>query len=141
MDNIFIANFIDFVFKIEGLNVSKYCDKKLKLNEIKVLKYLNDNPDVKMSDLSKYMMITKSAISQMISRLENLGYVERVNSKTDRKIVNIFLTKKGKKTYKKILNNAINRLNFLFCDLTIEEKNIFNKILNVITYKANNMEG
>ncbi len=140
MDKTLEHRFIDFVFALEALNISKYCGKSLKINEIIILKYLCENNDVKMSDLSNYLLISKSAISQLIKKLETLELVERINSKIDRKIVNIYITKKGEKTYKKILNQAIAKVSYVFEDLNEEKKNSLMEILDIIYNKSRGME-
>ncbi|WP_195251144.1 MarR family winged helix-turn-helix transcriptional regulator [Romboutsia sp. 1001713B170207_170306_H8] len=50
---------------------------------------------VKASDLSKYSMITKPAISKLINTLEEKGFVERVADKSDRRVVYVNLTNSG----------------------------------------------
>lgn len=50
---------------------------------------------VKASDLSKYLMVTKPAISKLINTLEEKGLVERITDKSDRRVVYINITPKG----------------------------------------------
>ena len=72
---------------------------------LKTIKYLKNNEcnddysskGVKASDLSKFLSITKPAISKLINTLEEKGYVERITDKSDRRVVYINITENGEK--------------------------------------------
>lgn len=50
---------------------------------------------VKISTLGNLLRISNPAVSQMINVLENKGFVERITTKSDRRIVYVRLTKDG----------------------------------------------
>lgn len=70
---------------------------------LKTIKYLKNgegiseysSKGVKASDLSKFLSITKPAISKLINTLEEKGFVERITDKSDRRVVYINITKNG----------------------------------------------
>lgn len=68
------------------------------INHLKNLEENNEYKDkgVKASELSKFLMITKPAISKVINALEEKGYVQRVTDKSDRRVVYINITETGK---------------------------------------------
>jgi len=48
---------------------------------------------MKISEISKLMGLSNSTVSGIVDRLEAQGYVERIRSDKDRRIVNVHLTK------------------------------------------------
>lgn len=57
---------------------------------------------MKMSELSRHMMVTNGNITGITDQLEQEGLVERIKVATDRRSSLIRLTNKGKKTFKKM---------------------------------------
>ena len=55
--------------------------------------------DIISSELARRLGITRSAISQIVGKLEKRGIVERVDSPTDRKIAYVRLSKHAKAVY------------------------------------------
>lgn len=49
-----------------------------------------------ITDISERLVITPGAASFMCDKLEDLGYIERIRTKEDRRVVNIVLTGSGK---------------------------------------------
>lgn len=54
-----------------------------------------DGSDVKVSDISSELQITKAAVTHMINSVEESGFVQRLPDKNDRRIVLIKITEKG----------------------------------------------
>lgn len=55
-----------------------------------------ENPEkIRMSDISRELMISKPAATQMVDRLESRGLVERVRDEEDRRVVSIQPTPMG----------------------------------------------
>ena len=53
--------------------------------------------ELKLSALSKRIYLSKAGITKMMDRLEKTGFVKRVPSKTDRRVIMARLTKRGAK--------------------------------------------
>ena len=53
--------------------------------------------ELKLSDLSQRIFLSKAGITKMMDRLEKTGFVKRVPSKTDRRVIMARLTKRGAK--------------------------------------------
>lgn len=70
---------------------------------LKTIKYLKSSEStkeysskgVKASDLSKFLSVTKPAVSKLINILEEKGFVNRIADKSDRRVVYINITKEG----------------------------------------------
>lgn len=74
----------------------------------------SENEGVTISALSERLEISKSAVSQMINVLEDKGYVERITTKNDRRIVYVRLTEAGEQSLEKSLQSMLKILNQVF---------------------------
>ncbi len=70
--------------------------------EYRILKNLNERGTLPMIELANINMVTQGWITGVIDKLEKLNYVKRERSETDRRVININITKKGKIFFKKI---------------------------------------
>lgn len=62
-----------------------------------------ENQRVRMTDVSKYLLITKPAATQAVNRLVERGLVERVSDESDRRVVYIQPTDAGKELFQREL--------------------------------------
>lgn len=69
---------------------------------------------MKMSELSRHMMVTNGNITGITDQLEREGMVERVKVATDRRSSLIRLTAKGKRTFKKMATSHEEWIRSLF---------------------------
>ncbi|MFH1283882.1 MAG: MarR family transcriptional regulator [bacterium] len=88
----------------------------------KVLNLVTIKKSIKTTDISKLMMTTKSAATQLVDRLINNGYVRRFHSAKDRRIVNIELTEKGKTAQKGYLKCRSELFRFISSQLNCNKK-------------------
>lgn len=65
------------------------------------------NQRVRMTDVSKHMLVTKPAATQAVNRLVERGLVERVNDENDRRVVYIQPTESGKAFFQKELDSKL----------------------------------
>jgi DNA-binding MarR family transcriptional regulator len=99
------------------------------------LYYLMENDGCLLTELSRALMLDKSAITGLVDRLESKGLVERRTTPADRRALNIFLTEAGKSAAQKCLgvtkqfNSAIKE------GLTQDEVDTFSRILQKIISK------
>ena len=94
-------------------------------SELKMLKMIKMNSSetegVKVSTLSELLDISKSAVSQMINALEDKGYVERVTTKNDRRVVYVRLTENGKERLAKELRAFLQGMDKIFTKMGEED--------------------
>ena len=62
---------------------------------------------MKVSDLGSEMQITPAAVTHMINPLEKGGHIERLTDPTDRRVVLVKLTEKGRKKIEDLKANFI----------------------------------
>lgn len=65
--------------------------------DFSMLRYLYDAGPVKIGNIQKYMFISYSTTSEMISRMEDAGYVTRTRCKKDQRVVFVELTPEGRR--------------------------------------------
>ena len=58
---------------------------------------------IRMTDVSRFMMVSKPAATQAVNRLVEQGYVERVDDPNDRRVVYIQPTEAGKRCFEEEL--------------------------------------
>lgn len=57
--------------------------------------YVNKDKDIYQKDIEKEFGFTRSTASNIISRMEELGYIERISNKDDLRLKKLVLTEKG----------------------------------------------
>jgi len=69
------------------------------------LLFAGENPQnrVRMTDVSRFMMVSKPAATQAVNRLVEQNYVERVDDPHDRRVVYIQPTEAGKRRFEEEL--------------------------------------
>ncbi|MFW7341734.1 MarR family transcriptional regulator [Pollutimonas sp. H1-120] len=78
---------------------------------------------MKMSELSRHMMVTNGNITGITDQLEKEGLVERVKVATDRRSSLIKLTGKGKRSFKKMAQAHEQWVQSLFSGLSEKSRN------------------
>jgi DNA-binding MarR family transcriptional regulator len=85
-----------------------------------ILSALYDNDgQMTMNEISKYISRRKSSVTDMVKKLEKLGYIERKHDEKDARVINVFLTEKGlefKKIFLKISKNLLEKIYVGFQD-------------------------
>ena len=85
-----------------------------------------------LGELSKEMGVSAPTTTGIVDRLYQSGYVERVRSQKDRRIVNIALTRKGKNVTKKIYKIAMKKWRIISSILSIKDQETHIRILKKI---------
>lgn len=84
---------------------------------------------MKMSELSRHMMVTNGNITGITDQLEKEGMVERVKVATDRRSSLIRLTAKGKRSFKKMAKSHEEWIRSMFGGLSETSRNaLFNAL-------------
>ena len=95
--------------------------------EYRILKNLTERGSLPMIELANINMVTQGWITGVVDKLEELGYVNRERSDTDRRVINITISNKGKAFFKKIETLHLKFIDDSLKNFTDEEKyNILN---------------
>jgi MarR family 2-MHQ and catechol resistance regulon transcriptional repressor len=95
--------------------------------EYRILKNLTERGSLPMIELANINMVTQGWITGVVDKLEELGYVKRERSDTDRRVINITVSNRGKIFFKKIETLHLKFIDDSLRNFTDEEKyNILN---------------
>ena len=83
-----ISQKIDKVLLPHNLNTAKF-------NILMVIKHLGGDNGIKQNEISEQLLTTKSNITKMLDKLELEGYITRNETKKDKRIKLVKITKNG----------------------------------------------
>jgi len=102
-----------------------------------VLSTLGKNDGLSLSEIGKRVFLDKPAITGLVDRLEQDQLVERKRVSTDRRVINIYLTPKGRNLLQRMDEIATEVDEELTRVLSAEELHVFREMLNRIWHRAN----
>lgn len=73
--------------------------KNISVHDMHIIEAIGTGEPKNMSTVAKLMSVTVGTLTIAINNLVKKGYVSRVRSEEDRRVVLIFLTEKGKRAY------------------------------------------
>jgi len=82
---------------------------------------LSKYEEMKISEISKKMGLSNSTVSGIVDRMEKQGYVERIRSKEDRRVVHVKITPSFKEKSKKYFSEVENKIDNIIRNGTKEE--------------------
>ncbi|MDO5337910.1 MAG: MarR family winged helix-turn-helix transcriptional regulator [Eubacteriales bacterium] len=98
MNDIWVHLFHDILDAEEkALTTSEF--KDISVNDMHILEAIGIGKPKNMSSVSKILDVTVGTLTIAINNLVKKGYVHRVRSEEDRRVVLIFLAEKGKKAF------------------------------------------
>ena len=94
--NDYLTSIFNNVLVIEesSLRASRFKDVSIK--EMHTIDVIGKFPEATPSKVSKELMVTLGTVTTSLNNLERKGYVERIRSDQDRRVVYLHLTKKGR---------------------------------------------
>lgn len=95
-----LVNLFNEIMDIEekALITSEY--KDISVNDMHILEAIGIRESRNMSSVARALSVTVGTLTIAINNLVKKGYVERVRSEEDRRVVLISLSEKGKKAYR-----------------------------------------
>lgn len=104
MDDVKINEYLTAIFNnvliIEeaSLQASRFSDVSIK--EMHTIDVVGGKKDATPTDVARTLMVTLGTVTTSLNNLERKGYIERVRSTKDRRVVHLYLTKKGRLVYR-----------------------------------------
>ncbi|MBJ8326113.1 MarR family winged helix-turn-helix transcriptional regulator [Streptococcus pacificus] len=94
--NKYLVDIFNKVLIIEetSLKSSQFSDVSLK--EMHTIEIIGKSDRVTPSDIARELLLTLGTVTTSLNKLEAKGYIERTRSKSDRRVVYLSLTKKGR---------------------------------------------
>lgn len=114
---------------IEEQAVKQSSFKDLTVNDMHVIEAIGIRMAQNMSTVAKSLMVTTGTLTISVNGLVKKGYVERVRSEEDRRVVLISLTEKGKKAYRDHQHFHEEMVTAIVTELSDEEQRILEKSL------------
>ena len=102
----------------------------IKESQTKILFLLYKFDSMTQNQLMKYLDIKSSSLSEIVSKLEKNNLIYKLKSQDDKRKTLLFLTPSGEEIAKDFEKTREANANLLFDELTNEEKNQLQKLLN-----------
>lgn len=94
-----------------------------------VLRILAEEDGLAQSEITEKLDIRPSSLGELVTKLERSGYVERRQNENDKRVINVFLTEKGREAESKFANPRRAAAKSWFAGLTEEEKTELSQLL------------
>ena len=94
--NEYLTSIFNTVLVIEEVSLRGSRFKDISIREMHTIDVIGKFPEATPSKVSKELMVTLGTVTTSLNNLERKGYVERIRSDQDRRVVYLHLTKKGR---------------------------------------------
>ena len=116
--------------RIQALVVEASMDLGLTYAEFSMLLLLFDREGCSQDDMTVYLHVDKAAITRVIKKLEERGYLYRQQDSSDRRLKRLYLTGEGRKTEKRIKDIIRRILDYLSEGYSQKETDLIIKCLH-----------
>jgi len=118
-----IAATLSGVHRVLANRFNELCSGgKLNISHLVVLELLKEKGSSGMTELAKALNLTMGAATSIVDKMIELDLVKREHSKKDRRVVEVFLTKKGKDAALRTKNKKFDLVKDMISILTNDEK-------------------
>lgn len=129
LNRLFVELFRD-INNIEEKQIKTGEFTNLTLNDIHVINAIGTGKAKNMSSVAKALNVTMGTLTIAVNGLVKKGFVDRVRSEEDRRVVLVSLTAKGKKAYVRHEKFHAEMIDAIVKQLSEEEKEILAKSLD-----------
>lgn len=115
------------------LNVGRSFEGKrlpITITQMRALSLFNERDTVTISDISRSLGMSLQSATNLIFRLEQLGYLERSKSNKDKRVSDVRLTAKGKKRLSLFRTGEVDTVKALLDRLNPVEVKVLNETLH-----------
>lgn len=134
--DLMLENFKKFLYPQEWISL----DLEFSKSEIFTMLLVAKHGEIIMSQIADYINVPMSTANGIVERLVKSGHLTRDRSETDRRIVIIRLTEKGKKLVHQLKSTVLEYIGFIYDSLDDEERKliykIFQKIVGILDQKG-----
>ena len=89
--------------------------------QFSALQFLKEQSNGTVTELAKYLKLSKSSATQLVERLEKAGLVERINDQEDRRIVRLVITQGGEKELISLKEKLIGKMKKIFSKIPAQD--------------------
>ena len=127
---------ISLNFALNFLSIMKDCASSLNLTQSQALCICSIPFDgISQVDLSKKLSLDISTLSRNLDKLIQLDLISKQSSPLDRRSYKIKLTSEGSKVYMEFINLINSKIDIIFNQLSLENKENLENILNQLNWK------
>jgi DNA-binding MarR family transcriptional regulator len=120
------------VFKAVKSDISNLFKDQISNSELIILKMLSENSELKLSEISRILNVSKAHLTAVTDTLDQKLLIERNRSENDRRVVNLKITPYGLETIKKLDTLKTNYFINKFENFSIEELDTLTNMLEKI---------
>lgn len=95
---------------------------RVSTSQLKALSAFHEDRLYSMTELSRNALVKMPSMTEMVDRLEQAGFLERVRSDADRRIVNVRLTDRGRQLHEKFIDRRRMELQDVFGGLSAGDR-------------------
>ena len=95
---------------------------RISFPQMVALDYASTHPTVKMTELAKVLSVKMSSATVLVDRLIEQGLLSRARDESDRRVVRVSITAKGKKIINKIMTEKRHSIEEIFRPLSFKER-------------------
>lgn len=116
--------------KVRKVQSKQMFEQNLTAPQFGVLEILHKIGPVPLKKVSEEMMVTGANITCVVDNLEKEGFVKRIHSKEDRRVILADLTSQGRAKIESILPAYVKSMENLISVLNGSEQKVLTKLLN-----------
>lgn len=94
--NQYLVDIFNRILVIEEMSLKTSQFNDVSLKEMHTIEIIGDYDHVTPSDIARELMVTLGTVTTSLNKLEAKGYIKRTRSNSDRRVVYLSLTKKGR---------------------------------------------
>ena len=98
--------------------------------QMRALSLFNEQEAVSITDISRSLRMSLQSATNLVCRLEQLGYLERSKNEKDKRVSDVRLTEKGTKRLNAFRTSEVENVNLLLERLNPVEIKVLNETLN-----------
>lgn len=106
---------------------------RISTSQLKALSAFHEDRAYSMSELSRNALVKMPSMTEMVDRLEQAGFLERVRSDADRRIVNVRLTDRGRRLHEKFIDRRRMELQDVFGGLSVDDRDKLVEALKTVS--------
>ena len=107
----------------------KFKELKLQKGQFIYLTRICENPGINFIDLTRLLKVDKTSTTKAIQKLETEGYIERRKDIHDKRVIRLYPTEKGLKSYDDIIDEENKNMELCLKDFSEDEKDIVTKLI------------
>ena len=119
-------NCLDEIFRAQGLTTERY---------LVLLAIKNHDVPARMVDIARWGERSTNAVSTIVDRMVKAGLLRRVRDRSDRRVVNVFITSKGEDALKPANLAALEFYQQIMSPLSLEDGRTFLSLFRMINCK------